>query len=158
MTILDFQDALVKDVDKVLKDVFTTDVNGGRVSGVNVYAQNLPIAESDEEDDSQFVPYAIVKLYSGSTEDDETPWTVTADIHFCIHDAGTENQGHRHVMVMCQKLIDRYAAEPLLDRRYRAKQDMEWALQDDESHPYFFGGVRIKFDIPKIGRRTPFNG
>ena len=61
-------------------------------------------------------------------------------------------------MVMCQKLIDRYAAEPLLAKKYRARQDMEWALQDDESHPYFFGGVRIKFDIPKIGRRIPFYG
>lgn len=59
---------------------------------------------------------------------------------------------------MIQRLVNRFAAEPLLDHKYRAQQDMEWAVQDEETYPYFFGGVRIKFSVPKIGRGDPFYG
>ena len=77
---------------------------------------------------------------------------------FGVYDPDASNQGHRHVMTMCQRLLDRYAAEPLLAKRYRAEQDMEWAIQDEDTYPYYFGGVRIKFNIPKIGRREPVYG
>ena len=158
MTVLDFQEELEKDVEHILKDIVTINAAGERVSGVNVYRQQLPVIASDEEDDSRFLPYALVRLYDGKTEDDDTPWIVTADIHFGVHDADPSNQGHQHILVMCQRLIDRYAAEPLLAKKYRAEQDMEWAVQDADTYPYFFGGVRIKFNVPKIGRREPVYG
>lgn len=158
MTVLDFQEDLAEDLKKVLKDIVTVNVVGQRVSGVNVYKQQLPVITSDEEDDSQFLPYAIVRLSDGKTEEDDSPWIVTADVLFGVYDSEKSNKGHQHVMVMCQRLIDRYAAEPLLARKYRAEPDMEWALQDEDTYPYFFGGVRIKFNIPKIGRREPIYG
>ena len=73
MTALDFQDELAQDVKKNLKDIVTVDAAGRRVSGVQVYKQQLPVITTDEEDDSKFLPYAIVRLYSGKTEDDDTP-------------------------------------------------------------------------------------
>lgn len=155
MTILDLQDELAKDVEYILKDIVTINVEGERISGVNVYKQQLPVVISDEEDDSKFVPYALIRLYDGKTEDDDVPWIVTADIHLGVHDADASNQGHRHIMVMCQRIINRYASEPLLAKKYRAEPDMEWALQDGDTYPYYFGGVRIKFNVPKIERREP---
>lgn len=35
------------------------------MTGVNVYEQNLPVVTDDEEDESQFFPYALVKLETG---------------------------------------------------------------------------------------------
>lgn len=153
MTILNFQDALMEEVGHILKDVGTKNVSGENVDGVNLFAQNLPIVQSDDEDESKFAPYAVIKIYDGRTDNDESPWTVTADIHLCVHDAEEDNQGHRHVAVMIQRLVNRFAAEPLLDRKYRAQPDMEFALQDEDTFPFYFGGVRIKFSVPKIGRR-----
>ena len=151
MTILNFQEELAKDVEHILKDVVTTNAAGERIHGVTVYKQQLPVITSDEEDESKFFPYAIVRL-------DDSPWMVTADVLLGLHDAEPSNQGHQHILVMCQRLIDRYAAEPLLAKKYRAEQDMEWAVQDADTYPYFFGGVRIKFSVPKIGRREPVYG
>lgn len=158
MTILDFQEELTRDVKRILKDIVTINAAGERVNGVNVYQQQLPVITSDEEDDSIFLPYALIRLYGGKTEDDDAPWIVTADIHFGVYDADQSNQGHQHIMVMCQRVIDRYAAEPLLAKKYRAEPDIEWAVQDDDTYPYYFGGVRIKFSVPKIGRREPVYG
>lgn len=153
MTILNFQDALMKETGNILKGVGTKNASGENVDGVNLFAQNLPVVQSDEEDESKFFPYAIIKVYDGRTEDDDSPWTVTADIHLGVYDPDEDNQGHQHVAIMIQCLISRFAAEPLLVRKYRAQQDMEWAMQDEETYPYFFGGVRIRFSVPKIGRR-----
>lgn len=158
MTILNFQDALVEDVERTLKGIGTKNVSSEIVEGINVYKQDLPIVQSDEEDESMFFPYAIVRIYDGKTEDDDSPWTVTADIHFGVYDGDLNNQGYQHVATMIQRVTNRFAAEPLLDRKYRAQQDMEWALQDENTHPYFFGGVRIKFSVPKIGRSEPVYG
>ena len=158
MTALDLQEELAQEVSKILKDIVTVNAAGESISGVHVYKQNLPIILSDEEDDSKFLPYAIVRLSEGKTEDDDTPWVDTVDILFGVHDSNESNQGHQHIMVMCQRVIDRFAAEPLLASRYRAEQDMEWAIQDEDTYPYYFGGVRMKFNVPKIGRRDPFYG
>ena len=37
------------------------------MTGVNVYEQNLPVVTDDEEDESQFFPYALVKLETGKS-------------------------------------------------------------------------------------------
>ncbi len=83
---------------------------------------------------------------------------VDTTILFGCHDAGLENNGHRHILTMIERTVDRFASEPSLNGMYRARQDMEWALQDEDTYPYFFGAVRIKFDIPKVGRREPTYG
>lgn len=153
MTILNFQDDLMEEVGIILKGVGTKNASGESVDGVNLFRQNLPIVQSDDEDESKFFPYAIVKVYDGRTEDDDSPWIVTADIHLGVFDSDEDNQGHQHVAIMIQRLANRFAAEPLLAGKYRAQQDMEWALQDGETHPYFLGGIRIRFSVPKIGRK-----
>lgn len=152
MTASGLQDALMEEVKEILKDIITEDVSGERVDGVNVFAQQLPIITADEEDETQSVPYAVIKILDGSTVDGE-PWAVTVGIYFSVHDADDRNQGHRHVMVMIQRVIDRFASEPLLDGRYWAQPEMEWAIDSEDSYPFFFGGVCIKFGVPKIGRR-----
>lgn len=146
------QEALMEDVKEILKDIITEDASGGRVSGVNVFAQQLPIIRANEKEASKTLPYAVIKLLDGETEEDN-PWTVTVGIYLGIRDTGRENQGHRHVMVMIERIVDRFVSEPLLDNRYWAQQDIEWALDSEDLYPNFYGGVCIKFSVPKIGRR-----
>lgn len=146
------QEALMEDVKEILKDIITEDASGGRVSGVNVFAQQLPVIRANEKEASKTLPYAVIKLLDGETEEDD-PWTVTVGIYLGIRDTDRENQGHRHVMVMIERIVDRFVSNPLLDDRYWAQQDIEWALDSEDLYPNFYGGVCIKFSVPKIGRR-----
>lgn len=158
MTILDLQNELAEEVGRILKDVITTDASKTEVHGVTVYKQHLPIVMSNESDVDDFFPYAIVEVYYGSTEDAEEPWTVSTEIQVGVYDEDESNQGHRHIAVMCQRIINRFCAEPLLAKKYWAMPDIEWAFpsgEDSDTFPYFFGFVRIRFSIPKIGRRLP---
>lgn len=152
MIALHLQDALVEEVKEILKDIITEDETGERAEGVNVFAQQLPVIRAHEREATKSLPYAIVKLLDGGTANGE-PWTVTVGIYLGIWDRGRENQGHKHVMVMIQRIADRFLSEPLLDDRYWAQPEMEWALDTDNLRPEFYGGVCIKFSVPKIGRR-----
>lgn len=158
MTAAEFQRELIGEVEKILRDIQTQNTSGELVTGVKGYEQMLPIVEDDEEDESQFFPYFIVKMGTGKTEDDESPWIVTTDIILGCYDNSAKTNGHRHILNMIQRICDRFAAEPLMNNKYRAEQNMEWALQDEDTHPFYFGGVEIKFNIPKIGRRVPDYG
>ena len=144
MTALYLQEALMAEVKEILKDIITENESGGRVSGVNVFKQQLPVFRGNEREAS--------KTLDGNTKVDD-PWTVTAGIYLGVRDSDRENQGHRHVMVMIQRIVDRFVSEPLLDNKYWAQQDMEWALDTENLHPNFYGAVCIRFSVPKIGRR-----
>lgn len=152
MTASGLQDALMEDVRETLKDIITEDVACERVEGVKVFAQQLPIITADEEDTTQFLPYAVIKILDAKTDRDD-PWTVAMGIYLGVYDPSQENQGHKHVMVMIQRIIDRFTADPLLEKRYWAQPEMEWALDSADGYPFFYGGVCIRFSVPKIGRR-----
>ena len=110
----------------------------------------------DEDDETKLFPYAIVRLGDAKTAGDEDPWHVTVDWLLGVYDDGRRGQGHLHILTMIERITDRFIAEPLLDNRYRAEQDMETVLQDEDTYPFYFGGVEITFSIPKVGRRDEY--
>ena len=155
MTPLILYDDLIAEVEDILKDVVTKNTAGEDVVGVKGYKYRLPLITADDEDESQFFPYFIVRLSGGKTEDDDSPWLVTADILLGVCENDKDIPGHEHIMVMIQRITDRFVAEPLLNKKFRAEQGIEWAVQDEDTYPFYFGGVEIKFNVPKIGRRIP---
>ena len=70
---------------------------------LNVYAQALPVQESDEDADP--VPYLIVRLSSGNDPGGESSFnTVKLVIIIGIWDDDLSNQGHRDVLNIIQKI------------------------------------------------------
>lgn len=155
MTPLELYDDLITEVENILRGVVTKNTAGESVEGVKGYKYRLPLITADDEDESQFFPYFIVRLSGGKTEDDDSPWLVTADILLGVCENDKDIPGHEHIMVMIQRITDRFVAEPLLNKKFRAEQGIEWAVQDEDTYPFYFGGVEIKFRVPKIGRRIP---
>ena len=148
MTPLMLYDDLIAEVEDILKDVVTKNTAGEDVVGVKGYKYRLPLITADDEDESQFFPYFIVRLSGGKTEDDDSPWLVTADILLGVCENDKDIPGHEHIMVMIQRITDRFVAEPLLNKKFRAEQGIEWAVQDEDTYPFYFGGVEIKFIFP----------
>ncbi len=158
MTALEFQKDLADEVEKILKDIVTKDPDGKTIVGVKAYRQFLPKVTEDDEDETKFFPYAIIRLSTGTTPDDFTAWQVTVDVLLGVYDDDPKMGGGDNVLIMIQRIIDRFSQEALLARKYRCQSKMDWAVQDEDAFPYFFGGVRLVFDIPKIGRSEPIYG
>lgn len=154
MTFKNLQDDLIAEVEDLLKDIRTKNTDEKEVVGVKGYAHGLPITQSDEDDPAQYFPYFIVRFDLGKTADDDDCWHVATNIIFGVHETALEN-GHEHILVMIQRVVDRFAWDPGLAGKYRADQDIQWAVQEDDTYPFYFGAVAIKFSAPKIGRKEP---
>lgn len=169
MTFKNLQDDLITEVETLLKDVVTRNTDGEKVVGVKGYAHRLPITQSDEDDPAQYFPYFIVRFDNGRTRDDDDCWHVAVDIVLGIYDQGTDISdasgedeeakakllisGHENILVMIQRIVDRFAWDPLFNKTYRADQDIQWAVGEDDTYPLYFGAVAITFSVPKIGRK-----
>ena len=156
MVALDFQAELVKEIETITSHIVYKTADGGTKTGVTAYNQQLPQVTEDEEDASAFFPYAIVRLVDGETQDDDDCWAVKTDILIGCYDESNDTNGHLDVLTTIQKICDRFAKKPLLASKYMANQHIQWGLQDEDTYPYFFGGVEITFFLPKIGREDDY--
>ena len=158
MVPVDFQLELMKEIEEITSEITykLASAEGGTKNGVTAYRQQLPVITADEEDADQFFPYAIIRLEGGETQDDNDCWSVKTDILIGCYDDNQANDGHLDVLETIQRITDRFAKRPLLARKYYATQHIQWALQDEDTYPYYFGGVEITFNLPKIGREDDY--
>lgn len=149
------QQSLMKEIARLLGEMHLKNTEGNETE-IHGYEQRLPKLTEDEEDPSQFFPYFIVQLMTGNTEDDYDPWHVRVIIQLGIFDDDKEANGHRQLLSMIQKISDRFLEYPLLDNAFRAEQNMDWELLDEDTYPYYFAGLEMKFYVPKQGRSDDY--
>lgn len=144
------QDALVSDLNKLFQNrrYKTPD---GQTAAVSVFAQNLPKRESEEDEDP--FPYIVARLDSGDIESQTDAYKVAVILLVGVYDDDKSNQGHKTVLEIMEVIQRHYEEIPLLDGRYVFTDPFHWALQDEESYPYFFGGVQISFNAPAPRRK-----
>lgn len=168
MTPLNLQDDLVAELKtlfepflyKIPPDLENLDTEDGETTAsvkrvpLNVYSQALPVQQSDEEEDP--VPYLIVRLSSGADPGGESSFnTVKLVIIIGIWDDSLDNQGHRDVLNIIQKIYERFSKNPCLNHRAAYTGEFNWAAQEDGYFPYFFGACSMSFNIAAIRREDP---
>lgn len=165
MTFNDLQDALVSEVEDILSDVQSNNTDDETVAGITGYAHRLPLTQSAEDDPAQYFPYFIVRIDNGKTADDDDCWHVAVNILLGVYESDISSPsegnahitivpaGHEQILIMIQRIVNRFVNDPGLARMYRADQDIDWAVGDDDTYPFYFGAVGITFSVPKLGRR-----
>lgn len=160
MTAFDLQQSLLKEIANILAGVELKNSSGENAE-ITGYEQRLPKLTEDEEEASQFFPYFIVQLENGSLdseaeEDEYDAWSVSVIIQLGVFDDSKEGKGHRQLLTMIQKITDRFTEYPLLDNAFRARQKMDWELLDEDTYPFYFGGIEMHFLVPKQGRSDEY--
>lgn len=154
MTPLELQDELVDEMSIIL-DGYTYKTPEGERIPIHIFAQNIPMNETDDEADP--VPYIIVRLSSG--EDDGTRDsfnTVSIVIIVGIWDDDLDSQGHRDLTNIIQKIYQRFHEDPDLNKKAVYAGEFKWAIQDDSYYPYNFGACHMKFHIAAVRREDCF--
>ena len=127
--------------------------------GFKGYAQFLPVLRNDDEDEDQFFPYFIVRMDGAKTVEDDDLWEVSVSILLGVRDYDQQNIGHFRVANAIDRIITRFCYEATLGvpghKAFRCMPEMEWALQDEDTYPYYFGAVSLKFMAPKPSRKDP---
>ena len=148
---------LITEIEGLLENVNFKKADGTTQEGIKGYMQQLPKLQSDDDDPDQYFPYFVVRHVRSQTTKGADPWYATIDILFGIYDDDDDNTGHFQVENACQRVVDRFAYEPLLNQSWRCEPDMEVVMQEDDTYPYFFGGIELKFQMPKIRRNDEFS-
>ncbi|MCD8294678.1 MAG: hypothetical protein LUE27_05520 [Clostridia bacterium] len=142
LTVRHLQAELCKEIKDILKGSRYKNESGAYVP-VNVFAQNLPIRESDG--DPEPVPYVIVRIEEGKVDGDDEPQMVSIMLLVGCFDDSPENKGHEGVAEIIEKIGERFLKEPMLAHAFVFQYPYEWTLQDEPSFPYFFGAAFMDF-------------
>lgn len=151
MTATNLQVELSRDIAKIFDGDLFKDSMGVYVP-LNIYEQYLPIRKDEDEPDP--VPYIIVRIEDG----EQKGWTEAQNVKVTLiianSDDGEENSGHKTVLGMIQKIEERFMKNPMLANQFMFLNDDQhpfgWALQDEESFPYFFGAISMTFKTAAI--------
>lgn len=146
MTARVLQKALVKDLAALFRDDRYKIPDGeGRMAAPGVYKQFLPVQDSGEDSDP--FPYIIVRLDSGNIKTQTDPHKIAVLLLIGIFDDDPQNQGHEAVLEIIERIQMHYEGEPFLEA-FKFADPFNWALQDEQSYPYYYGAVNINFDAP----------
>ena len=148
MTPQNLQDEIKEMLEEVSSEIDWKDIDGERTK-LSVFKQNLPKRDTDEDDP---FPYCIIRLVSGNhnaIQDEENSIRVLLIFGLC--DNGLENQGET-MLNLINRIVLRLSENNVLKTFYQ-KGKIEWAIDDEDTYPYFFGGMDLSFVPAFIPRR-----
>ncbi|PKM72846.1 MAG: hypothetical protein CVU91_07410 [Firmicutes bacterium HGW-Firmicutes-16] len=125
---------------------------------LNVFVHDIPVIQGDDEGDSEAPPpepYIVVKATSGNIASEDDPQAVTVVLVICVFDDANERQGHKDILHIIQKVYERFAKNPVLAGKFVLKYPIDWVLQDEDTYPYYFGGMQLLFECHAIKKEDP---
>lgn len=174
VTPLFFQQALANEVKHLTDDMLFHTAKNGDLVHLEVFLQSLPIpvCKKDGQISTEFssfeyengqiddpilnCPWCIVKLINGEVLGINEPQSLNVAICFGIFNDDVRNQGHMEIMNLFQRVYSRFAVDPLLDKQYTCVGEFEWALQEEDTYPYFFGAISAKFKMAGYRRENKY--
>lgn len=138
------QEELKEFLEEVSKDIEWKDLDGNRTS-LTICRQNLQKRDTDEDDP---FPYCIIRIVNGESSAVElVDNSIRVLLIFGIHDDALENTGEL-MFSLINRIIDRLSENNILKTFYQDGK-IEWAIDDEDTYPYFFGGMNLKF-VPAL--------
>jgi hypothetical protein len=166
------QDDLAAELGNILKDFRLKDPQGND-SKINIFLQYLPMPEPLEQDDIPVemlengladqqtapdpYPYIVVRIDDGEIKDEDSAQTVDVNLLIGTYEPDYDKQGHKDVLNIIARLYERFAKVPVLNGKYTIQYPVLWALQGEESYPFYFGGMNLTFEIAAVRREDEYS-
>jgi len=118
---------------------------------LRIFKQNLPIDtgyDDDVDTDAAAAPYIVVLLSGGEVPDKSSPQTVEVMLTICCYDDGLEREGYQDVQNIKEDIIQHFCEKPWFGGAFTVQFPMSWAMQMDDTHPYYFGAVLMTCTAP----------
>jgi hypothetical protein len=150
MTPTKLQDSLVDDFKQQLAGFLLKNSKGDRVN-LNIYPQNLPAIKGQK--DSEYFPYVVIRVMEGESKDDQGEEENTCKIAFIagVYDEDDNYQGYKDVMNVTEKIKQRLKTKKFYDNQFELTLPLKWLIHDEDTYPYYFGGIETNWKIPDIG-------
>jgi len=165
------QDDLANELIKIF-DGFKLHTPAGDLSNINIFKQLLPMPEASDQGDilpEQLenglvnelteldpYPYVLVRVSDGEIADEASAQTINVMLLMGVYDYNFNKNGHKDIMNMIQKIYERFAKVPVLCGRYTIQYPISWTLQEEESYPFYFGGMNLIWETAAVRRENKF--
>jgi len=145
LTVIDLLDALAEESREALKGFCLRSAKGNEIP-LNIYTQNLPLKE--EKNDEKLYPYVCV-CYESSDIENAHEGKELADIYFVVGiiDKEKDNQGFRDVLQILERLKQHFFRKGIIKGAFRLEYPVKTMLQDEDTYPYFMGGIQAKCEL-----------
>lgn len=126
-----------------------------REDAINVYPQSLPISTSADDED-EYAPYCIVRLSDGAVSGANEAENANVLLLFCVRSEALDMQGYADVLHLMQMAKQYLLEHPVVGGAFDLMPEtVQWKLQQEDSHPYYIGGLTASFACPPIIRNAP---
>ena len=118
---------------------------------LKIYKQFLPFATDDDDDtdtNRSAFPCIVVKLAEGEVEGPGVAQEVLMQLVICAYDKGVDRQGYVDVVNIKESIMQHFTAYPAFGTAFTVGYPRAWALQDDDTGPYYWGVVNLIISIP----------
>ena len=152
------QDALVEMLRELFRGHKYNGQNGRKQ--VKIFKQDLPVPEDNDDDadtDAAAAPYIVVRLVGGQIANDDSTQQVQFSITICAYDSGNKREGFQDVANMKEDVVQKVCAEPYFGGTFTVEKPVAWALQTEDSHPYYFGAVMLNCTAPAMTQDSALN-
>lgn len=149
------QDAMIE----MLEELFKGKKYNGQQSRkeLTIFKQDLPVPESydaDADTDAASAPYIVVRMTGGQIEDDDSPQKVEFSLVVCAYDEGKEREGYQDVANIKEDIIQRICTRPYFGGCFTVLKPFVWAMQNDDTAPYYFGACNLTCTAPALTQDT----
>lgn len=160
MTINDLQGALIREIEKITKEMNLVNCRGENVY-LKGYQQAIPLMtvrasdglldEDASPDEAELFPYFITRVDTVKYQDEQAEGANRAHvmIAFAIYDEDTEYKGYYTLTAVMERVIQRFQTDPVLDAFWCERQ-MGAAYQEDDTYPQFFGALEMIWNLPDM--------
>lgn len=144
-------DALIQ----MLKELFEGKTFHGQEGQkpLNIFKQDLPVprdVDDDTDTDKACAPYIVVRATDGEIAGEGQWQTVGFDLLICCYDTGGDREGYTDVSNIKEDIIQRVCERPYFGGAFTVLKPITWALQQDDTHPYYFGALVLKVSAPAM--------
>jgi hypothetical protein len=149
------QDALIE----TLEELFVGKKYNGQQSRkeLKIFKQDLPVPEdydADVDTDAAAAPYIVVRMTGGEIKNDDGPQAVEFSLIMCAYDEGKEREGYQDVANIKEDIVQRLCTKPYFGGAFTVLKPIVWAMQQDDTYPYYFGACSLTCTAPAMTQDT----
>ncbi len=146
----------------------------GEKSSIYIFEQFLPVPQPKQQDETKIssellenglveeqtaldpFPHIIVRITDGEIKDENSAQIVSVMLLIGVYEPDFDKQGHKDILNIITKIYERFAKMPVLNGKYTIQYPILWAIQDEESYPYYYGGMSLLFETAAVRREHPY--
>lgn len=156
-TLSDLEECLAAEFEKIFAGRTFTNSIGNKVP-IKSFVHSLPIKNGyDEEPKNEDLPepYIVSEIEGGKRAAPDDPHVVSMAVVICVCDDNTARQGHKDTLDIIQHIVERFEKNPCLAGKFVLQHPLDWSLSDEDTYPYYYGGLIMNFEVVAIGREDP---